>query len=420
MKSWVEISKQRLSDNYKILTAAAGDGTGVLAVVKANAYGHGVGVCAPVLAQAGVEWLGVTDVAEGCAVREALGAGGIAQAEQPAILVMSGMLADETDAAIKLGLTPVVWDRQQMEWLVESAERLGSTGPIAVHIEIDTGMARQGITPGEELRKLLHWIKTQPGLYLEGVMTHFASAEEAESQQTHKQRGLFEQTIDAVTAAGLEPRWVHAGNSSTVDNQDSDESLPWLRQLAAAIGARSMVRSGVALYGYCLPIEKSPKPPPSSDSPPMPTVEDVSPASSAVRHSVRRDILPVMAWKTRVIGVREVKPGDTVGYNARFRVIRPMRLALLPVGYADGLRRELSGQEGHTGGWVLVRERRAAIVGRVSMNLTMVDVTGITGVEVGDEAVVLGDGITADDHARLANTICYEILCGMRASSCLV
>jgi len=157
-----------------------------------------------------------------------------------------------------------------------------------------------------------------------------------------------------------------------------------------------MVRSGLGLYGYCLPIE-----------------------GEAVAH-VRDGLLPVMTWKTRVIGVRDVCRGETVGYNATFTAERPMRLALLPVGYADGLRRELSGPNGAPGGWMMVRGQCAAIVGRVSMNLTVVDVSRIADVAVGDEVVVLGDGVTADDHARLARTIAYEIVCGVRAESQLV
>jgi alanine racemase len=116
--------------------------------------------------------------------------------------------------------------------------------------------------------------------------------------------------------------------------------------------------------------------------------------------------------------VRDVAAGDTVGYNAMFTAPGPMRLALLPVGYADGLRRELGSTNARPGGWVMVGGERAAIVGRVSMNLTMVDVTEIEGVQVGDEVVVLGDGVTADDHARVAGTISYEILCGVGKGSC--
>jgi alanine racemase len=127
-----------------------------------------------------------------------------------------------------------------------------------------------------------------------------------------------------------------------------------------------------------------------------------------------------MTWKTRVMDLRDLPVGETVGYNATFTAPAPMRLALLPVGYADGLRRELSGTDMHPGGWVVLytcdgSAHRAPIVGRVTMNLTMVDVTAIPGVCVGDEVVLLGDGITAEDHARLASTIPYEILCGVRA-----
>ena len=403
--SWVEVSEARLRGNYRLLVDAAGRETAVLAVVKANAYGHGAVVCAPVLARAGADWLGVGDVAEGAAVREALAAAGVAHEDQPQILVMCGLECGDAGAVVACGLTPVVWEQQQMEWLAAAVlQRGGEAARLRVHLEIDTGMARQGVAPGEGLRTLLHWLKRQPRLELEGVLTHFASPEEAESTQTLLQRGRFEAAIAAVAEAGLRPDWVHAGSSSTidndaVDNEDAAANLVWLRSLAASVGARSMVRSGIALYGYCLPIE---------------------PEDGGVEPKVRCGLKPVMSWKTRVLGLREVQAGDTVGYNAIFRAARPMRLALLPVGYADGLRRELSGSNARAGGWTMVKGQRAAIVGRVSMNLTVVDVTEIPGVAVGDEVVVLGDGVTADDHARLADTIAYEIVCGVRAESRLV
>jgi alanine racemase len=407
VKSWVEVSERRLAANYKVLAAAAGDDTAVLAVVKANAYGHGAELCAPVLARAGAKWLGVADAAEGCAVREALAAVQIEPARQPEILVMCGGLQDQAAAIVQQGLTAVVWECQQMEWLIDAILRRGGTTPLPVHLEIDTGMARQGVAPGEELHSLLHWISDQPLLRLDGVMTHFASADQAESLQTLKQRELFEQAIEAISAAGLRPAWVHAGTSSTIDNQGTDENLPWLRDLAKSIGARSMVRTGIALYGYCLPIGNAGSTVAIADG-------------TFTQAQVRRHLEPVMSWKTRVIGLREVKAGDTVGYNATFSARTPMRLALLPIGYSDGLRRELSGSNARDGGWVRIQGQRAAIVGRVSMNLTVVDVSEISGVAVGDEVVVLGDGITADDHARLAGTIAYEILCGVRGVTQLV
>jgi alanine racemase len=190
----------------------------------------------------------------------------------------------------------------------------------------------------------------------------------------------------------MRPKWVHAGSSSSVDNPAGDGV--WLVELAKSVGARAMVRCGIALYGYCLPIEGGAEP------------------------KLRGVLRPAMTWKTRVLDVRDVAAGETVGYNATFTAAEPMRLALLPVGYADGLRRELGGTNERAGGWVMIRGERAGIVGRVSMNLTVVDVTGIEGVRVGDEVVVLGDGVTADDHARLAGTISYEILCGAGKGSC--
>jgi alanine racemase len=150
-----------------------------------------------------------------------------------------------------------------------------------------------------------------------------------------------------------------------------------------------MVRCGIGLYGYCNPLEGG---------------ESV----------VRPRLMPVMTWKTRVLDVRDVRAGECIGYNSTFTAREPMRLVLLPVGYADGLRRSVSSTNDRKGGWVILRGARAPIVGRVSMNLTMVDVSGIHGVAVGDEVVLLGDGVTADDHARLAGTISYEILCGIR------
>jgi len=403
VKNWVEISERRLVANYRLLVQAAGGETAVLAVVKANAYGHGAEVCAPVLARALAEWLGVTDMVEGVAVRESMAAAGVAYENHPGILVMSGLLGEDAEAVVRHGLTPVVWEQQQMEWLaVAVRQRGGDAVPLPVHLEIDTGMARQGIAPGEQLHTLLHWLKRQPLLRLDGVMTHFASSEIAGSTLTRSQRKRFEEAIAAVAAVGLRPAWVHAGNSSSLDNQGPEGNLAWLCSLAASVGARSMVRSGIALYGYCLPIEQA------------------GSGGNVVQPMVRHVLEPLMLWKTRVIGLRQVKAGDTVGYNAIFRAEGPMRLALLPVGYADGLRRELSGSNARPGGWTMVQGRRAAIVGRVSMNLTVVDVTEIPGVAVGDEVVILGDGVTADDHARLAHTISYEIVCGVRAASRLV
>ena len=232
-------------------------------------------------------------------------------------------------------------------------------------------------------------------------MTHFASPEEAGSPQTLRQRERFEEAIAAVAEAGLRPGWVHAGSSSTLSITRMRRRETWRGcvRWRGVLGRGRWCGAGLRFMGI---------------------VCRSSRRTLRVEAKVRCGLQPVMSWKTRVIGLREVQAGDTVGYNATFTAERPMRLALLPVGYSDGLRRELSGSNARAGGWAMVKGQRAAIVGRVSMNLTVVDVTEIPGVAVGDEVVVLGDGVTADDHARLAHTISYEIVCGVRAESRLV
>lgn len=374
--SWIDVSNGALGHNLRALQAAAGEATDVLAVIKADAYGHGAERCAPALVRAGARWLGVTCAAEGVRVRRALGGGA---AENPAaeILVMCGPLPEDGPLLREHGLTAVVWTAEQAGWLEPGT---------AVHLEIDTGMSRQGARTGREVLAVLDALCSR-GLRLDGVFTHFAEAEVAGSEVTERQQRLFVEAVAQVAASGQKPAWLHAGNSSTVDNPA--QGWPWLERLAASVGARAMVRPGLALYGYALPIEGDAEP------------------------RVRPVLRPVMEWKTRVLATRELAEGDVVGYNGTFTAPGPMRVALLPVGYADGLRRELSSSNTQAGGWVMLHGRPAPILGRVSMNLTVVDVTGIPEARALDVATLLGPGITADDHARLAGTIAYEILCGI-------
>jgi alanine racemase len=398
VKSWVEISEQRLKENYRVLTAAAGAGISVLAVVKADAYGHDAALCAPVLAQAGAEWLGVTDAAEGALVRNALAAAGIAAPHQPRILVMNECLPEDAEALVRHRLTPVVSTIRQMQALARY-----SPTPFAVHLEIDTGMSRQGVSMGEPLAAVLDWLQAHRDIvHLEGVMTHFASAEIACSHQSAAQRGRFNEALLQVASAGLRPEWIHAGNSSSIDNEvDAVPGLLSLARLAHTYQARAMVRTGLGLYGYCLPIERE---------------QDYTGAAPS---RVAPQLTRVMTWKARIIGLREVAAGARIGYNGTFTAQQPMRLALLPVGYADGLRRELSSTNDSGGGSVTIGGQRAPIIGRVSMNLTVVDVTALASVAIGDEVIMLGDGITAEDHARIARTIPYEIVCAVRSSRVL-
>ncbi len=375
VKSWVEVSGARLVENLRAVQAIAGNGAGaeVLGVIKANAYGHDAAFVARVLVDAGVRWLGVTDVEEGVRVRGVVGDG-------VRVLVMCGLEEADCRDVMANGLTPVVWTVEHVSMLERAAEAAGEV--VRVHLEIDTGMARQGVDlvgVAEVAERLAgsEWVRC------EGVMSHLSSAEVVGSAVTAKQRERFSEALQVVAGKGIKVELVHLGASAAVDEGGT---LGWVRELAEGVGARVMVRPGIALYGYCLPIDTG---------------------------RLRPRLQPVLTWKTRVIGVREIGVGETVGYGATFTAKSLMRLALLPVGYADGLRRAASSGVGD--GWVMVGGRRAAVVGRVSMNLTTVDVTDIAWVAVGDEVVVLGEGVTADDHARWSGTISYEILCGIRA-----
>ncbi len=391
MNTWVEVSAERLAANYRALVEAAK--LPVLAVIKANGYGHGASLCAPVLARAGASWFGVTDVEEAATVLASL------KDTEPrsGILVMSGPLEEDAGAIVAHNVAPVVWTVEHLQWLAAAAARLNRTAPVSVHLEIDTGMSRQGAAPGSELTRLLEWLVAHPEIHLDGVLTHFASAEIAGSLQTARQRQRFEEACITIAAAGLRPAWLHASNTSVIDLATNPGHHVWLTKLASTLRARPIVRSGLGLYGYSLPLEQEPG------------------FRAAVEAKLHGRLKPVMTWKTRITAVRDLLPGEAIGYNGIFTAGQAMRVALLPVGYADGLRRELSATNARPGGWVMIHGRRAPIVGRISMNLTTVDVSSLPAANVGDEAVLLGEGVAAEDHARIARTIPYEILCAIRA-----
>jgi alanine racemase len=380
VKSWVEISGSRLIENLRAVRAAAGAGVETLAVVKANAYGHGATAVARALVAGGARWLGVNDIEEGTELRRALGEG------STRLLVMCGMDLADAPGIVAHGLTPVVWTPEHVDAMERAARDAGHR--VKVHLEVETGMARQGAGVGAELASVLERLAGSKWLECEGVMSHLACSEVVGSNVTQAQRGRFAQALMQVAAAGIRPELVHLGNSSAVDE---GSTMEWLRETAQRMKATPMVRTGLSLYGYCLEME----------------------GANQLQGKLRSRLRPVLTWKTRVTGLRELAAGATVGYGATFTASHPMRLALLPAGYADGFRREASSGAGQ--GWVVIAGKRAPVVGRVSMNLTTVDVTAIPEAALGSEVVLLGEGVTAEDHALWCGTIPYEILCGIRA-----
>ncbi len=390
---WAEISRSRLRANYRRLCEAAqaanpslghredtaagyspDHDTELVAVIKANAYGHSASICAPALVEAGAHWLGVTCTEEGVALR--------ALCPGARILLMSGIFPGEAETVVEHRLTPFVWEPEQLGALYAAARERGLRF-FAVHLEIDTGMARQGASKNR-LPEMHAALKAAPALNVEALATHFSAPERLNLPDTACQMDRFTAAVGEVTAHGFVPALLHAGNTATVFDPDC---IARLRQLAQTAGARLLLRPGLALYG-CPP--------------------HFTPAVGV------EGLQPVLALKARITSLRALETGESAGYNSTFRAARRTRLALIPAGYADGVNRLLSNR-----GHALVRGHRVPIAGRVSMDQTLLDVTDVPEAAHGDEAVLIGEQlgarITADEVAALCGTISYEVLCGVSA-----
>ena len=366
--TWADVCLGNLRQNYRAIRDYVGNGVTVCAVVKAYAYGHGAVECSKALEAEGATWLGVTSLDEAIPLREE----GIAAR----ILLMTGFWRGEEEEIVRLGLTPTLWEIGHIALMEEAAARVG-VAQHAVHLKLDTGMGRLGAAP-EDLPRICAALKASPHLKLEGFATHLASSEVLDAPSVSEQLKVFEDGRRVLREAGFDPPMVHAANTSAVISHHES----W----------NTMVRPGLALYGYHLPFERA--------------------GRTVSGKGLKLAVKPVLTWKTRILSLREMQAGQALGYGGTYVTKAPARIAVLPVGYADGLNRGLS-----SGGRVIVREHYAPIVGRISMDLTLADVTGIPGIAVADEVVLLGshDSLSVDarEHAELAHTIPYEILCAI-------
>ncbi len=369
-RTWAEVSLAALGENFHAIQKHVGNGVTICGVVKADGYGHGAVECARALESEGAEWLGVTDAAEGLALR---GAGTKAR-----ILLMTGIWKGEEDGIVAQNLTPTIWEPWHIEALERAARKRHGDLPshrLPVHLKLDTGMNRLGAAK-EALPHLCEMLSACKHLTLEGVSTHFASAEVLDAEDAVRQMKRFEEGLAVLRNYGLRPPLIHMGNSAAM----SARPETW----------KTMVRPGIALYGYSLAFTRGGEP--------------AAVADLALR--------PVLSWKTRVLTVKEVAAGQAVGYMGTFVTQARSRIAVLPVGYADGYPRLLSNRAR-----VIVGRGYAPVVGRVSMDLTIVDVSHIRGVAVGDEVVLIGQGggksVDAVELARLCESVPYEILCGL-------
>jgi alanine racemase len=366
--TWAEVSLAALRENFRTVQNHVGAGVTVCAIVKADAYGHGAVECSRALEAEGARWFGVTSLDEAIPLREA----GI----EGRILLMTGFWGGEEIEIVRQGLTPSIWEPWQIEALEKSAAAL-RVERHPVHLKVDTGMGRLGVAL-DGLPRLLGILKASPHLVLEGFSTHLASSEIMDAPSVTDQERRFEEALQLVRNAGLEPEFVHMANTSAVISRRE----AW----------KSMVRPGVALYGYYLPFQRAGR--------------EVSGGT------LRLPVKPVLTWKTRILSLRDFAANYLLGYGGTYVTKAPAHVAVLPVGYADGYNRQLSNR-----GRVIVRDHYAPVVGRISMDLTLVDVTGIPGIAVGDEVILLGcrDGLNVDalEHAELASSTPYEILCNI-------
>jgi alanine racemase len=374
---WVEINTRSFEDNYRFLSTLADPQAELLAIVKANAYGHALEICAPAAVRAGARWLGVTSVEEGIEARRLC--------PEARVLVIGGVFPGQGPEVVRNRLTAVVWDAWQFDEL-EDAARATELRSFSVHLEIDTGMSRQGAGP-DSLAPVLERFHRGSPLRLEGVMTHLFAADEADGKTTDDQLERMEAALNRIRAAGVHAGVLNVGNSAALLAGQADR----ISKLAGRHGMKALIRPGLALYGLV----------PEYDP-------DFSSAEPISLGRARRDLRPVLSWKSQVVSVRSVATGAVVGYNGTFVATEPMRLALIAAGYADGLDRKLGNRFS-----VLVRGQRAPLVGRISMDQSVIDVTDISGVGTGDEVVLIGqqgdETISAFDHANAADTIPWEI-----------
>jgi alanine racemase len=355
--SVAEIDLGALGANYRAIKAA-GHGAELMAVVKADAYGHGAIEVTRALRDEGCGHFGVARV---CEARELRAAG-----VRDRIYLLGGFLADEAEDIVGLDLTPFVYDVALIAPLGRAAEGQ-ARAQFPVHLKVDSGATRLGILPGE-LDQVVAELGRALSLTVEGVCTLLVNAGDPQSPVTGMQLEVFNAALARLRAAGIDPRVAHVANSAaSILRPDAHYSL---------------LRPGLAIYGL----------------PPVPAVRE------------RVELRPVMTFKTRVVQVKRVPAGVGVSYGHTFVTPRPSAIGVLAVGYADGYRRGLQ-----HGGEVLIRGRRAPVVGAVCMDLTMVDLTDVPGAAIGDEAILWGGAgeamISVNDIARLAQTISYEMLC---------
>lgn len=385
--SWVEISQQAIIHNLKLFRKIIGQNVKLMPIIKSNAYGHGFDLVAKLCAQKGADWLGVVNAQEALQIRKL----GI----KLPVLVLSYYADNEIEAAIKNNIDLVVYDFEQVKkislrvgeftsWRVNPSASSGSAtgGKANVHIKVDTGTSRLGIKSNEALNFILK-VASFPNINIRGIFTHCADSENASSDFMNQQTAILADLALKLKKRGLKIPQVHAACSAAA-----------LRNKSSHL---TMIRLGISLYGLW--------------------------PSEEIRDHIKKihpgyQLEPALTWKTKIIQIKQIGQNETIGYNKTFRAKRKMKIAVIPVGYNEGFPRLLSNPpligKKYGSGEVLIRGQRAPVVGRVCMNLTMIDISKIPSARVGDEVVIIGkqgrDEITSEEMAQKCATINYEVV----------
>ena len=362
-RCYVEVSRGRIAANFNAVRYAVGPGVDVMGVVKAEAYGHGMVEVARILVGEGVHWLAVSTVAEGVILRRA----GI----ETRVLVMAGLLAADWDTAVAFDLTPAAHSLDDIGQAERAATRADKK--LLFHLKLDTGMGRLGTrATASEIAGALGLLRAAE---CDGLLSHFASASDFTTAQTDAQIECFEEVVGALRELGVAPRHLHFSSTNAI-------------AYARPNAWRAIVRPGHAIYGYVSP-----------------------PKGTGPKNALA--VVPALSWKVKIVAVKDVPANTLIGYGGSAITKRPTRIAILGAGYADGIPHRLSNR-----GKVIAGGRFAPMLGTVSMDLTTIDITESPEMKPGDDVTIIGrEGCieqNAQEIAKVAGTISYNVLCGIK------
>jgi alanine racemase len=360
--TWTEINLENLAFNFRSVKAFIGDTIEYMAVVKADAYGHGAVQCAKKLETQNIDWLAVVLPEEGLELRN----GGV----KTPILCLGGFWNGQESLLLENKITPVIYRKEAAENFNRAAAEKGLKAKI--HVKVDTGMGRIGVR-FDEVSEFIKILKPLKNLSLEGLMTHFAVADNlSENEFTNTQIKRFDEAVTAFEENGFQPKYKDLANSPGAIAHENSRG--------------NMVRLGGVLYGLG---------------------GDVLP-----KEIVKPELKPVVSLHSRIAHIKKVPKGETLGYSRTFTTEKDSTIATIPIGYQDGYRRSLSNR-----GRVIVNDSFASVVGRISMDWTIIDITEIRDVKINDEVILIGGRkelkITAEELAEKLDTISYEITCGI-------